>query len=79
MDEFKEKFELSDGMKGVIAFIIGLFAWLIFFVLGKILLGLVFVEVGTALLIGSPIVTIWGIIITVGIAFAVGIYIDKEL
>ena len=73
MDEFKEKFELSDGMKGVLAFVIALIAWLVFFVVGKVLFSLVFLEVTTALLV------IWGIIITIGIGFAVGVYIDQEL
>lgn len=72
MDE-NTSFELSDGMKAVVTILVGMIAWPILFIIGKVLLGLVFAEVGVALLI------IWGIIITVGLAFAVGIYIDQEI
>lgn len=73
MENLKEKFELSGGMKAVVCILLGVISWPILFILGKVLLGLVFLEVSTALLV------IWGIIVTLGLGFAVGLYIDEEL
>jgi len=69
----EEPFELSDGMKAVIAVLAGLFGWLVSFILGKLLLGIVFLEVTTALMV------IWGILAAIAICFAVGFYIDQEI
>jgi len=75
IDKFSvnEPFELSGGMKSVIAVLAGLFGWLLSFIIGKLLLSIVFIEVSTALMV------IWGILAAAAICFAVGFYIDQEI
>ena len=68
----KQPFELNDGTKAVFAILVGLFGWLTCFVIGKLILGLVFIEVTT------PLLVVWGLIVSVAAIFAVGLYTDSE-
>jgi len=67
--EEKEPWEMPTPMKVALALIGGCFAWLFGLVLGKLIITAIFIE-STALLI------IWGIVLFVAIAVAVGFYID---
>jgi hypothetical protein len=67
--EEKEPWEMPTPMKVALALVGGCFAWLLGLVIGKLIIAAVFAE-SAALLI------IWGIVLFIALAVAVGFYID---